>query len=172
MGSIFNYQRLAAPKIAKCRAARHLPVLPSWLLVLALYVCVPAQHSESGITLSEQDIAETIGFYRSTEPVKAVANFRLKMPPPVTDKAFRASIHQNLPAQLLKLRIADPRLVAGLRQVFDPVLSLYGRSDVYDLMVINHEVPFIMADSGVVVVVSTGLVKSAASDDELLNQSL
>jgi hypothetical protein len=118
--------------------------------------------------LAEPDIEQTIAAYRSDDPKAAVASFISTMPPPVRDQAFRDSIHHSLPPEVTDCRVTDPQIIAGLRNLIEPVLTLYGRTEVYDLIVIDHDVPFIMADSGVVLVISTGAVASAASDDELL----
>ena len=136
-----------------------------WLSLLSVSVNAPAQ--EQGVRLTAQDIADTISSYR-LDPAQAVASFRRRMPAAVTDPAFRASIHQNLPTEFARLRLDDPALIDGVREVLRPVLTMYGRERVYDVVVIATPTPIMMSDSGVVLLVSTGMIERATSDDELL----
>src|SRR5207237_5090118 len=81
---------------------------------------------------------------------------------------FRESVLKNLPSELVKLRVNDPPMIAALRQVIKPVLDLYNRTDAYELIIIQHPMPLVMSDSGVVVLFTTGTLVRAVSDDELL----
>jgi hypothetical protein len=142
------------------------------LLALLFVLCRPSaslgQNGIKAIQISQEDVAELIGSYRSDDPAKTVATWRRKMAPPATDQTFRAAIWRSLPVEFTKLIINDPQLAEGVRRVLDPVLSLYGRSRVYDLIIIDAATPMIMADSGVLLMISTGMVERAQSDDELL----
>lgn len=114
--------------------------------------------------ISEQDISGVISAYQKV----TVSALKDGMPPPQTDIAFRKSIYQSLPEDVVRLRITDPKLVSLLKKVLEPVLSLYGRGDVYDLVIVNSPVPMMMSDTGVVLVMTTGMIQQAESDDELL----
>jgi hypothetical protein len=144
------------------------------LLLLALELlcglCLSArgQSIHHRVSLAEPDIEQTIAAYRSDDPKAAVASFIETMPAPVRDQGFRDFIHRSLPPEVTNRRVADTQIIADVRSLIEPVLTLYGRTEVYDLIVIDQQVPFIMADSGVVLVISTGAVASAESDDELL----
>lgn len=142
------------------------------LLALLFVLCrptpSPGQSGIEAIRISQEDVAELTGYYRSDDPGKTVATWRQKMGPPVTDPTFRSSIWRSLPVEFTKLIINDPRLAAGARRVLDPVLSFYGRSRVYDVIVIDAPTPMMMADSGVVLMISIGMIERAQSDDELL----
>lgn len=137
-------------------------------LLCGLCLSAQGQANHRSVSLAGPDIEQTIAAYRSDDPKTAVASFIKTMPPPVQDQAFRDSIHRSLPPEVTKFRVTDPQLISAVHNLVEPVLTLYGRTKVYDLIVIDHDIPFIMADSGVVLVISTGAVASAASDDELL----
>lgn len=87
------------------------------------------------------------------------------MPPAVTDAEFRKLVKDRLPRFK---EVGVPRLNEKVISVIEPVLSFYGRADVYELKIVDSEIPLIMADSGVVLVISTGLLREVKSDDELL----
>ena len=114
------------------------------------------------VLLSEQDLYDIIASYKS----KTTEMLRVGMPPLVTDPKFRQSIHNRLPKEFTNHLITDPQVTESLRKVLEPVLSYYGRE--YDLMIIDVSTPIIMADSGVVLAVTTGLILAAENDDTLL----
>jgi predicted Zn-dependent protease len=117
-----------------------------------------------GAQITEQDVRDIIASYRTAQ----VETLKRGMPPPQTDKVFRQSIYQNLPAEVLNNRIHNPELIGRLKKVLEPVLAFYNRQEVYDLMIVKSPVPLMMSDSGVVLVVTTGMIQQAESDDELL----
>ena len=137
-------------------------------ILCALCLSAKGQAIHHSVSLAEPDIEQTIAAYRSDDPKAAVASFIKTMPPPVRDQVFRDFIHRSLPREVTNFRVTDAHIIAGVRNLVEPILTLYGRTEVYDLIVIDQEVPFIMADSGVVLVISTGAIASASSDDELL----
>lgn len=137
-------------------------------LLCGLCLSAKGQAIQKSVSLAEPDIEQTIAAYRSDDPKAAVASFIKTMPAPVRDQVFRDFIHRSLPPEVTNRHVTDTQIITGVRQLVEPVLTLYGRTGIYDLIVIDQEVPFIMADSGVVLVVSTGAVTSAESDDELL----
>jgi predicted Zn-dependent protease len=143
-------------------------LLPAAILILAL--CCPAypQRPTAEKTLSAQDVEATIAHFRTTDLRLAVEQFQKQMPMPVTDLTVRSTILRNLPADLLQKAVNDPKLTADLRAELDPVLSLYGRTWAYELIVVKADTPYVMSDTGVVLVVSTGTILRVESDDELL----
>jgi hypothetical protein len=163
-----HYQRRIGTKIPKCYLARHLSCVVSVLILLSSFDKPFAQSSAGEVRLSPQDISDVIASYHSVEPARSVERLRQEMPPPVTDEKFRASIMQHLPANLMRLQINNDDLKGHVRTVLGPVLSLYGRLHVYEIVLIRHPVPLLMSDSGVVLIITTGMIERAASDDELL----
>jgi hypothetical protein len=112
-------------------------------------------------TLPERDLAELVSYYKTFKTER----FQREMPP-VTDPVFRASIYKDLLPRISKIKVEDSRLLEALKVVLKPVLSFYGRE--YDIFIINDSTPILMSASGVALVVSTGMIKRARSDDELL----
>lgn len=110
---------------------------------------------------------ETIRFYKTSNPADEVKIFQSKMPP-VPDKAAREEAYQKLPALVVKQQIQNNEIKETLRRLISPVLKLYAREGVYDLIVFQYKMPVIFSASGVLLVVSTGLIENAASDDEIL----
>lgn len=74
----------------------------------------------------------------------------------------------GLLATVLKLKIENTEISTGLKKLFAPVLKLYGRDDVYEIIIFKQSTPIMFSDTGVVIVVSTGLIERAANDDEIL----
>jgi hypothetical protein len=162
-----NYQRVRV-KIPKCCVARHLPCVLSTILCLTSICQTTAQNSTRDARLSPEDIADVIASYRSDDPAQSVQQLKRGMPPPVTDEKFRASVMQHLPASLMKLQIDSDELKERVRGLLEPVLSVYGRLHVYEIIIVRHPTPMLMSDSGVVLVITTGMIERATSDDELL----
>jgi predicted Zn-dependent protease len=124
--------------------------------------------AEKHLELTDQDVSKVIAIYRSSDPQKSVLALRKSLSAPITSQAFRESILKHLPSERVRLRLNDPSLIAALHQVIKPVLDLYNRTDAYELIVIQHPMPLVMSDSGVVVLFTTGTLARASSDDELL----
>ncbi|HEV2864654.1 MAG TPA: M48 family metalloprotease [Pyrinomonadaceae bacterium] len=62
----------------------------------------------------------------------------------------------------------DPQVTSLIAKIIRPALTLYRRQDCFKLLVVEHRVPVAMNDSGVLLMVTTGLVERATSDDEIL----
>jgi hypothetical protein len=164
----FSEVRLhAGRKIANKPWRRHL-----WAALLLTLPALPnpgqAQSKYQPIELSDRDVREVVEFYKTDNPAASVAALRSRMPAEIKDAHFRDSIHRGLPPDFISRTIHNDSLNEALRRFLSPVLSLYGRSQAYDLIVIDSDTPIMMSDSGVVLVVSTGMIRAATSDDELL----
>jgi hypothetical protein len=133
------------------------------LFALVILVCSSWGQNAKGV-LTEQDINEVIAAYKNPE---RVAEFKRGMPP-IASSQLRESVYQSLPLEFTANRVSDPESVKLLRTVLNPVLSFYGRAQVYDLIIVQNEIPLMMSDSGVVLLVTTGIIRNASSDDELL----
>lgn len=156
-----------AEKIAKEVIHRHLSVALLILLIGPRQLLL-TQSNYRPVNVSDRDVRELIDFYKTGDPSAAVAVFRNRMPSEIKDESFRSSIHRQLPGEYIARTIHDEKLTEALRIFLRPVLSLYGRYRVYDLILVDSATPIMMSDSGVVLVVSTGMISTANSDDELL----
>ncbi len=90
------------------------------------------------------------------------------MPAPITDQTIRVGIIKQLPAAVTKLKITDEKLIESFRRAAAPVLQFYGRDKTYEIIIFRHSTPIMFSDTGVVLVVSTGLIEQSESDDEFL----
>jgi hypothetical protein len=141
-------------------------------VIFISHIC-SAQENSTNLTkidfsLCESDIAETVLSLKTNNPSKTAELFRQKMPPPTIDTKFRKKIIEGLPSFVEKLRVHDEILAMKLKLLMDPILSFYSRDKVYEIIIIRHDTPFLMSDSGVVLVISTGLINETQNDDELL----
>lgn len=137
-----------------------LPLLIAYLFIV--------QISYGQVQLSEPDIADTIKCYRSDNPSDQVKIFQSRMPAVITDKKLRDDVTRKLPAVVGKLKIEGAGITEKLREIVAPVLKLYGREKAYNIIIFRHETPIMLSDTGVFLVISTGMIARAESDDELL----
>lgn len=118
--------------------------------------------------LSDSDVQQVVNYYKTDSPERSATVLRRKLPPPATDSSIRAAALRRIPTEFSTLISTNRELISAVKTVLNPVLSFYGRTEVYDLVVIDSPVPLMMSDSGVVLLVSTGMMRRASNDDELL----
>ena len=119
-------------------------------------------------SLSEQDILETISSFKTNDISKTVSDFKKKMPRPNRDKKTRKLALKKINDEFGKIIVNDFDLKEKIRKLIYPILRFYDREKTYDLIIIKNKTPFIMNQSGVVLVISTGLLLETESDDALL----
>lgn len=134
-----------------------------FLIIAAAFFPVRAQ-----VVLPEQDIKETVTFYKTLNQPNEIKIFQAKMPKPVLDEKIRKGILDNLPPVVLKLKIENAELTEKVKKLFEPILKFYGREKVYEIIIFKHPTPVMFSDTGVVIVVSTGMIERTENDDELL----
>ena len=138
-----------------------------WQFSVIFFIFLPFTDNAQ-ISLSEKDIKETVSYFQTEDVNKSIFRFKNRMPDGVTDSKFRQSIYENLPPPVKNLRLDSPEILELLKRVISPVQELYGRDKVYDIIVFRHSTPVMFSDSGVVLVISTGMLERAESDDEIL----
>jgi Zn-dependent protease with chaperone function len=151
--------RLPSCRIRMRPKARHV-----WLTIpLLAFVCLI-----TSAQVSEDDANGIVAKYRSEPAAEQVAAWsrwsRVASDPAPT--AFREATVANFPPSWAAHRSTDAVLIQALQSLFAPVLTLYHQD--FTLFVVETPIPAIMVDSGSVLVISTGLVRRAESDDELL----
>lgn len=144
----------------------------NWLLTLccvigSFSVASFSQELDYPLSLSDQDIFDTISSFKTDDPSKTVEIFKSKMPP-VIDQQTREKVLQDLPKNIVDLQIKDSILEAKIKNLIKPVLTLYRRENTYKLVVFRHAVPFVAIDTGTVLFISTGFLQEAINDDEIL----
>jgi hypothetical protein len=140
-------------------------------LIPTLTACLLAPATtkrKAGVWVPEGDVKAIIKRYKVDDEVMSVKAYVRQMPSPVHDEEFRRSIHASLPAEFIPYLITDPALTLATRRALAPVLELYSRIQVYDIVLLNHPVPLLMSDSGVLLCLTTGLLRRMESEDELL----
>jgi len=150
------------------------PYCPSVAIRAILIMCCALASVVSGIGAGS-DTAEAVNVineYRTDEPSAKVRVWQSQITHPSRNPKFKEFQAQRLKewetTEFAPYRLNDPALIAQLREVLMPVLRLYRRQDCFQIVLINHKVPVMMNDSGVLLMVSTGLIERASSDEELL----
>jgi hypothetical protein len=159
------------------KAGSHLSLLSSVLLILIS--CTPGIAQQSGVPgshakannssyLTVSDVDEIIRRYQQGKAADQVAVWTQwsRSASHVASPQFRKSLIQSFPTAWLSLRNTDPELDKKLKALLHPLLSLYGRD--YEIFLINTRKPALLTDSGAVLVMGTGILSRARSDDELL----
>jgi hypothetical protein len=139
----------------------------SFFLVLLSSSLSFAQTLQNPVTLTNQDVVDTIKAFKTENTAKSVETFIAKMPP-VMDKKTREFVFNNPPKTISNLQIKDAELETKVRILIKPLLSLYGRENAYTIVIFKHSVPFIALDTGTVLFISTAFLLEAESDDEIL----
>ncbi len=118
--------------------------------------------------LTQRDVSETISSFKTSDASKSVRHFRKKLSIPIENKELRKNLIQKIGNEFGRLRLKNEKLEKKVRKLISPVLSLYKRQNSYKLIILKHKVPYIMSNSGVVIVITTGLLTEVKNDDELL----
>jgi hypothetical protein len=135
---------------------------------LARCLPVPTPQREAGVLVSADEVKAVIMRYKVDNAVAPVTTYIQQMPAPVRNEEFRRLVHASLPGEFISHQVDDPRLTLATRRAFAPVLDLYSRTNVYDIVLLNYSVPLIMSDSGVLLCLTTGLLRWVQTEDELL----
>jgi hypothetical protein len=141
----------------------------SVVLLLACFCLSTFSQSISLTTIPKDEVNKLISHYQQSSPSAFIQSWIRGIPAPtVTNVAFRRQILANLPPQLLKLRVENKELEEAVAQVLGPVLALYNRARVYEIIIVQHPTPMVMSDSGVALIITTGMLERTSSDDLLL----
>ncbi|MBV9924478.1 MAG: M48 family metalloprotease [Acidobacteria bacterium] len=166
MGHLENREHARA-KIAEAPWPRHALLLPlAALLTMVLYAPARAKDPTAPL-LTERDVDEVISRYRAPAAPEQVAAWsswsRSTFRPPLPE--FRKAVVGLFPEAWRARRNSDPAAARELQALLRPVLSVYGVD--YELFVIETPKPSLFLDSDAVMVLTTGLISRARSDDEL-----
>jgi hypothetical protein len=126
------------------------------------------QQREAGMLVPADEINAVIMKYKVDSAAAPVTTYIQQMPAPVRDEEFRRRIHASLPEEFMRHLLNDPGLTLATRRAFAPVLDLYSRTHTYDIVLLDCSVPMIMSDSGVLLCLTTGLLRWVKTEDELL----
>ena len=141
----------------------------SILLLLACFSLSTFSQSLSSTTIPKDQVNKRIRHYQQSSPDSFVQTWVREMPAPtMRNVAFRKRILDSLPPDLLRLRVNNKELEEAVAQVLGPVMALYNRLRVYEIIIVRHPTPLVMSDSGVALVITTGMLERTSSDDLLL----
>jgi hypothetical protein len=151
----------------------YLILKPFLILLIAFWLVVFSSNQtfsqtiDVPVTISNQDVLDTISAFKTNNPSKSVTEFKARMPP-VADEKTQNAVLNDLPKKVLELQIKDEKLEEKIKLILKPLLSLYGRENAYKLIIFKNNVPFAAIDTGTVIFLSTGFLMEIESDDELL----
>jgi hypothetical protein len=126
-------------------------------------------HAQTATDISAESV---IAEYRTSAPAVKVRRWQQEITHPNGNPQFKefqaARLKEFAATEFAPYLLDDPALAAQVREVFLPVLQLYNRQDSFVIIVVDHPVPVMMNDNGVLLMVTTGLINRAQNDDELL----
>ena len=151
------------------------------ILILTLLTLIETGLSGTGFTAIERvwerdgDVGmarSVIAEYHTNDPAAQVKIWKQQSTRPSGNPRFAEFQAERLreweSSEFASYRVDDPALIAQIREVFNPVLQLYNRQNCFAIILIDHPIPIMMNDNGVLMMISTGLVEHARSDDEIL----
>ena len=147
------------------------PLKPLLIATLAFSLLAHARSAE--VTDPPKAVANAvITEYRSEDPAASVRIWQTQMTRTSGNPRFAEFQKERLEewqkTEFAPHRLDDPQVTALIFEIIKPALVLYRRQDCFKLLVVKHPVPVAMNDSGVLLMVTTGLIERASSDDEIL----
>ncbi len=144
------------------------PLLAATLAVGVLALASPVKGTQPPTAAAETVISE----YRSEDPAASVRVWQTQMTRTSGNPRFSEFQKERLEewrkTEFAPHLLDDPRVTALVLEIIRPALALYRRHDCFKLLVVEHRVPVAMNDSGVLLMITTGLIERASSDDEIL----
>ena len=113
-----------------------------------------------------------IAEYHTNDPATQVRVWNQQITRPSGNPRFTVFQAERLKdweaSEFAPYRVNDPAVVTQVREILNPVLQLYNRQNCFAIILIDHPVPVMMNDNGVLMMISIGLIERARSDDEIL----
>lgn len=161
-------QEPSRAKIAERLRCRHLLALLVAILILASLESTQGKGFDIHPVITPQDADEIIAKYRVPAAAEQVAFWRAwsRATYRPTRPEFREAVVNLFPPAWRSRHNTDPAVARELQSLLRPVFSLYEVD--YEIYAINTSKPSIFLDSDAVLVLTTGLIARARSDDELL----
>jgi len=130
-----------------------------------MFSCVVASVSAQNQKQSEIARVELAFAGKSLDEINS---WLTAMRPPAVDPADKLLLMRELPFCTPANRIENPRELDRLRKRLVPVLKLYARDGVVDLVLFRDPRPIVYSRAGVVVAISTEVLKIVGEDDAAL----
>ncbi|MDT4955071.1 MAG: hypothetical protein QOJ02_3209 [Acidobacteriota bacterium] len=149
------------------------PLIPKTSLAVILAFCLLASnHTQAASETTSEAAIQVITEYRTVDPSSRVQAWKQVITHPSGNPKFSEFQSERLrqwqKTEFAPYQLEDPEIIALVTEVIRPVLELYRRQNCFKILVVNHHVPVAMNDSGVLLMVTTGLIERATSDDEIL----
>jgi hypothetical protein len=147
------------------------------LVHLALIYCLvlSTPGGAADVKPAQAVVSSVIAAYRTSAPAAQVKIWQEQITHPGRNPKYQEFLAERLrefeKTEFSPYRLDDPEIVALVSEVIGPALRLYRRQDCFKIIVIKHHLPVMMNDSGVIMMVSTGLIARAMSDDEILGHA-
>jgi hypothetical protein len=143
------------------------------LLIATLALGLPAPaRAEKGSDAPEVAVEPVIAEYHSDDPAARVRVWQAQMTRTSGNPKFlefqKGRLEEWRKTEFAPHLLDDPQITALVAEVIRPALVLYRRQDCFKLLVVEHHIPVAMNDSGVLLMLTTGLIERATSDDEIL----
>lgn len=159
--------RFGAASINKWRTARN-PYAKFPLKALALMMLFsPAMPLALAQNPKESEIAHAEEAFAGKSLTEINVALAANRPEPVS-RSDKAQLMSGLPLVNATNRVKDRRQLDGLRSRLQPTLNFYARSGVVDLILFRDPRPIVYSKPGVVVVISTEVMKIVGNDDAAL----
>jgi hypothetical protein len=147
------------------------------LIHLALIYCLVLSTpvSAADVKPARGIVSSVIAAYRTSAPAAQVKIWQEQITHPGRNPKYQEFLAERLrefeKTEFAPYRLDDPEMVALVSEVIGPALRLYRREGCFKIIIIKHHLPVMMNDSGVIMMISTGLIERAASDDEILGHA-
>lgn len=146
-------------------------------ITTALIYCLllSSQVSAADVKPAQGIVSSVIAAYRTSAPAAQVKIWQEQITHPGRNPKYQEFLAERLrefeKTEFAPYWLDDPAIVALVSEVIGPALRLYRRQDCFKIIIIKHHLPVMMNDSGVLMMISTGLIERATSDDEILGHA-
>jgi len=94
--------------------------------------------------------------------------FQKTLRDPNRREKLRPKVRRIILNEFGKIRIEDASAVRKIRKIIAPIMEFYDRKGFYEIFLLDHKSPYIMEHSGVALIITTGLILEAKTEDEIL----
>lgn len=132
------------------------------LALISSMLAAPAPASPLGVNSADKIVAK----YRTAPLADVVSKLKSDFAR-LKDNKDPAKVEQNIRKQFGDFVLEDENFVRRTREVIDPVFKFAGKDHLYRLVILKTVDPVAFVDDACVVVLSTGMLMAANSDDAL-----
>jgi hypothetical protein len=142
---------------------------------LVYFLLLSSHVNAADVKPAQGIVSSVIAAYRTSAPAMQVRVWQEQITHPGRNPKYKEFLAERLrefeKTEFAPYRLDDPEIGALASEVIGPALRLYRREDCFKIIIIKHHLPVMMNDSGVLMMISTGLIERAKSDDEILGHA-